>query len=226
MKTLIIVRHGNTFNKGDTLLRVGARTDLPLTEEGLQQCYNVGTALKKRGVTPDEILCAPLQRTRQSAEQIIKGLETTIPYTVAEFLTELDYGEDDGKPEDDITIRLGKIALPSPTATVDELREKGKQVLKQWDNDFILPEGWKHLDAKMNELRTAWKDFGKTLETSKKDRTVIAVTSNGVARFAKVLTDQPIPATSLKLGTGCFAVFTYDGTHWTCTEWNTKPLVS
>ena len=225
MKTLIIVRHGNTFNKGDTLLRVGARTDLPLTEEGLRQCHDVGTALKARGVVPDEILCAPLQRTRQSAKQIIKGLAVDVPCSVAEFLTELDYGDDDGKPEDDVTLRLGKIALPSPTATVDELREKGKQILKQWDNDFVLPEGWSHLREKMDDLRTAWKDFGRTLEAHGEDRTVIAVTSNGVARFATALLDavHPIPAASLKLGTGCFAVFEYDGTRWTCTEWNTKP---
>ena len=39
MKTtkLIVVRHGNTFNKGDTILRVGSKTDLPLTATGVQQ---------------------------------------------------------------------------------------------------------------------------------------------------------------------------------------------
>ena len=29
---LIVVRHGNTFNSGDVILRVGSATDIPLTE--------------------------------------------------------------------------------------------------------------------------------------------------------------------------------------------------
>ncbi|HAO37083.1 MAG TPA: histidine phosphatase family protein, partial [Hyphomonas sp.] len=37
MARLIIVRHGNTFDKGDTVTRVGGRTDLPLSASGLAQ---------------------------------------------------------------------------------------------------------------------------------------------------------------------------------------------
>ena len=37
MTTLIIARHGNTFDKGDIPTRVGARTDLPLVEKGRAQ---------------------------------------------------------------------------------------------------------------------------------------------------------------------------------------------
>ena len=48
MIRLIVVRHGNTFNKGDVILRVGARTDLPLTAEGMRQCLDVGAAFKAR----------------------------------------------------------------------------------------------------------------------------------------------------------------------------------
>jgi len=36
-RQLFIVRHGNTFDPGDTVTRVGARTDLPLSSSGRAQ---------------------------------------------------------------------------------------------------------------------------------------------------------------------------------------------
>ena len=234
---LVIVRHGNTFNKGDTILRVGARTDLPLTEEGLRQCRDIGTALKARGWLPDIVFCAPLKRTRQSAEQLLQGLGTDTPCTVADFLTELDYGEDDGMPEDAVTLRLGRSASPHAAHSDEELRALGKQVLKRWDDEFVLPEGWAHLRVRIGKLRDAWKEFGEALvrgttpvffneelrmKNEEFKNIVVAVTSNGVARFATTLLPlgARVPADSLKLGTGRFAVFEHDGTQWACTEWN------
>ncbi|MFZ4686424.1 MAG: histidine phosphatase family protein [Hyphomonadaceae bacterium] len=34
---IFIVRHGNTFDKGDVVTRVGGRTDLPLSTSGSAQ---------------------------------------------------------------------------------------------------------------------------------------------------------------------------------------------
>ncbi|MEL6754250.1 MAG: histidine phosphatase family protein, partial [Pseudomonadota bacterium] len=42
MQTLYIVRHGNTFDTGDTVLRVGGRTDLPLSTSGEMQATALG----------------------------------------------------------------------------------------------------------------------------------------------------------------------------------------
>ena len=39
---IYIVRHGNTFDPGDTLLRVGARTDLALSVSGCEQADRLG----------------------------------------------------------------------------------------------------------------------------------------------------------------------------------------
>ena len=96
---LIVVRHGNTFNSGDVILRVGSATDIPLTETGMKQAYAAGEMLAEKGFSPDVIFHAPLQRTCQSAV----GIAASFPEAAlheAEFLTELDYGSDDGKPED------------------------------------------------------------------------------------------------------------------------------
>ena len=37
VRKVYIVRHGNTFDKGDVVTRVGARTDLPLSSSGQTQ---------------------------------------------------------------------------------------------------------------------------------------------------------------------------------------------
>ena len=53
MITLVIARHGNTFESGETPRRVGARTDLPLTEKGRQQAQAIGHYLKEHDLIPD-----------------------------------------------------------------------------------------------------------------------------------------------------------------------------
>ena len=42
MTDIYIVRHGNTFDKGDVVTRVGARTDLPLSRSGFAQAEALG----------------------------------------------------------------------------------------------------------------------------------------------------------------------------------------
>ena len=39
---LLLARHGNTFDKGDKVVWVGARTDLPLTAKGREQARALG----------------------------------------------------------------------------------------------------------------------------------------------------------------------------------------
>ena len=103
---LIVVRHGNTFNSGDVILRVGSATDIPLTEKGVQQGNAVGRDLAGAGIKIDNIFAAPLMRTMRSAQEIASHYGN-IPVEKMEFLTELDYGMDDGQPEDEIVLRLG-----------------------------------------------------------------------------------------------------------------------
>ena len=63
MTTLIIARHGNTFEDGEPPRRVGARTDLPLTNKGRMQARAVGLWLKENKLMPDVVYSSTLQRT-------------------------------------------------------------------------------------------------------------------------------------------------------------------
>ena len=224
--TLIVVRHGNTFNSGDTILRVGGATDLPLTEKGIAQGAAVGLELAKRNITPAKIFCAPVLRTRRTAEEIAGHFPGITPENM-QFLTELPYGLDDGAPEDDVVIRIGmieKLAEITVETTIDELRSAGKAALKIWDNEAILPKAWAHLAPLAAELNGQWQELGKTVVEKFAGKTVVAVTSNGIARFSKALLPAGItPPENLKLATGAFGIYTFENGIWSCSEWNIRP---
>jgi probable phosphoglycerate mutase len=143
-----------------------------------------------------------------------------------EFLTELDYGGDDGKPEDDIILRLGIVENPSaitPATSLDDLRAVGKAALKRWDSEAILPRGWDFLAGRAEKLEQDWQDFAGMLLDKYAGKTVVAVTSNGIARFSKaILPPGKLPEGSLKLATGAFGVYEFDGNEWQCVQWNVR----
>ena len=120
MSRIFICRHGNTFDKGDIVRRVGARTDMPLSTSGRQQAEELARALSKFNFA--QAYCSALIRTQQTAVAIIS--EET-PLETLDFLTEIDYGEDENKPESEVVARLGQ------------------DILDLWDIDAIAPQGWK-----------------------------------------------------------------------------------
>ena len=223
---LIVVRHGNTFNPGDVILRVGSATDIPLTETGAEQGAAVGRELKRRGFTVNRAFYAPLLRTRQSAEGIAASFPNAelIP---AEFLTELDYGDDDGRPENEVVLRLGAIALRehiTACTTIADLRDAGKAALKKWDSEAVLPEGWDFLAERIAGLPAQWREFAARVAAEFSGENVVAVTSNGIARFSPaILPEKSGVSGSLKLATGAFGVYEFDGAQWTCSDWNIRP---
>ena len=223
---LVVVRHGNTFNSGDVILRVGSATDIPLTETGMRQGEAVGRELKRRALNVDRIFYAPLLRTRQSTEGIAASFPQ-VPSEAADFLTELDYGADDGRPENEVVLRLGAIALRrqlSPVTTIDDLQAAGKAALKKWDAEAVLPEGWEFLSDRVAKLSYDWCRFAAMVASDCAGQCVVAVTSNGIARFSKALLPEGATLSgSLKLATGAFGVYEYDGGVWRCADWNVRP---
>ena len=226
---LIVVRHGNTFNSGDVICRVGSATDIPLTETGMKQAYAAGEMIAELGFVPDVIFHAPLQRTCQSAVGIAESFPE-VKLEEAEFLSELDYGNDDGKPEDEVVLRLGIVESASnitPDTTLDELRAAGKAVLKKWDSEAVLPKAWYFLADRIGALESQWQEFADMIPEKYRGKTVVAVTSNGIARFSKViLPNGETLSGSLKLATGAFGIYEYDGECWKSSQWNIRPQVN
>ncbi len=197
----VIVRHGNTFATGETARRIGARTDLPLTEKGVLQGQALGIHFAAFGWRFARVLVSPLLRTRESANAILQHLPGSPLPEVSLWLREIDHGPDEGRTEAEVLARIGPDALAA------------------WDAHAVPPPGWV-VDAE--ERISAWhalfeKDEGPTL----------LVTSNGAARFA--LLAAGLEATgdetgSLKLATGSYGVLRRlaDGT-LAVDDWGRRP---
>lgn len=188
---LVILRHGNTFDKGDVVTRVGGRTDLPLSNSGKQQAAAISEVLKAQGFAFTQIYCSPLKRTQMTAEAVRDGTAPDIAITALEGLREIDYGPDENKPEDDVLARIGQPALDA------------------WEKHAHPPPGWR---VDVQALRGFWRKLFDQLAAREAGAQgpVLAVTSNGVARFALDAADSIPPDAPRKLKTARFGVVAID----------------
>jgi 2,3-bisphosphoglycerate-dependent phosphoglycerate mutase len=204
---LIVARHGNTFGPGDVVTRVGGKTDLALVDSGLEQGRLIGRWLKRENMIPDMIFTSNLKRTSQTAEQAQGEMGTQMQTQSLTIFNEIDYGPDENQPEDKVVARLGEEAL------------------KKWDAEGVVPNGW---NVDPQAIVANWKSFAADLKTQQAGKTVMVVTSNGIARFAPHLTgdfDAFRAKHAIKISTGALCIFENDGTseNWICTHWNLKP---
>lgn len=222
MKRLVIARHGNTFAKGETPTRVGARTDLELVETTRAGC--VGEYLKENGLKPDRVYAAPLKRTLHTAEYALKQAGFDLPVAIEEGLREIDYGADENKTEDAVVDRLGRLYLKKDgveNPTAEQIAQKGQEVIDAWNKNATLPDGWM---ADVNAMRAFWTDFASKIA---ENEIVFVVSSNGTIRFAPVITgdyDSFCAQNDIKVATGGVCVFENDGSGWKCAAWNVKPF--
>lgn len=203
--TLIIARHGNTFAPGETPRRVGGRTDLPLTDSGMDQAVRLGQHLAAQAIMPDIVYSSLQRRTKQTAALVVEHIKPDIAIEPLAIFNELDYGPDENMPEDVVRTRIGEEAL------------------KAWDEQATPPPGWQ-IDPPL--LIKTWQEFGQFITKNYAGRTAMVVTSNGTARFAPHMTgDFEAFRTHfpLKLSTGAYGVMTHDGIRWAVEGWNIKP---
>ncbi len=202
MTELLIVRHGNTFGPGDTVLRIGARTDLPLSSSGIRQAEALGRYLAEGHRRVDAIVSSPLKRTTQTAAMIAAALDPALSVGTEPFLTELDHGHDEGRPEADVIARIGEAAITL------------------WEREGIPPDGWQ-VDAA--GLIEGWKDFFSRVSRDWPDGRVVAVTSNGIARYALEATGNAA-GHPRKLRTGAFGVIDIGaGRQTSVRSWDERP---
>ena len=204
MTDVYIVRHGNTFDTGDTVTRVGARTDLPLSTSGVFQAEQLCAHF--RDAVPNgfaRAFCSPLRRTRETVEAILAPWPAAPDLEVLEFLREVDYGPDENQPEDQVIARIGTAALQA------------------WDEAAVPPPGWR-LDPDL--IRSAWRDLFEQLSGADLSRPVLIVTSNGIARFAlDAVTAFAVQPDSIKLKTGAYGQLGVESDVVRLVSWNIRP---
>jgi probable phosphoglycerate mutase len=220
-KTLVIIRHGNTFAPGETPRRAGKRTDIPLVEE--IRSRNAAKYLLNRNIIPDRIFAAPLKRTMQTANLIIDEMKLKSVVIPDNRFTEIDYGEDENQTEEQVRYRLGleyvaNSNLPGNIGESEIIRY-GKAVVDLWNAKAIVPSGW---NVDVEEIISSWKDFANSVY-----KTTLICTSNGIIRFAPYILNESeakdfFSRYGLKVATGSVSIFKSVENVWKCVEWNAK----
>lgn len=221
-KTLIIVRHGNTFLPEQTPTRVGRSTDLPLVEE--DRGRSVGRYLAAQGYKLDQVYAAPLKRTMQTASLALEEMQSKLSIIPEIQFAEIDYGPDENKTEADVLDRLGREYIKiNNISDVDEeqILLYGKKVIDEWDNNGTVPFGW---SVNTNSIIQTWIDFADSI---KDGETIMICSSNGIIRFAPYILAQPYQdfcsKNDIKVATGSVSIFEHTDGVWRSKEWNTKP---
>lgn len=199
MGRLIICRHGNTFDKGDVVTRVGGRTDLPLSSSGRAQAEAL--ARHFAGTRFKAAYCSSLRRTRETAEAILGTAVDAPTLSVLPFLTEVDYGPDENQPEEDVVARIGEAAL------------------RAWEEDSIPPDGWQ---VDKPAILAGWRALLAEGARLQPGEIILVVTSNGIARFLPDVVDGVPAGVQPKLKTGAWGeIACSPGTR--IVFWNERP---
>lgn len=94
MTRIFITRHGRSMTNEDRDLRsrfsIGVKNNV-LTLEGVQQALDYGAWLKEQNVDPDNIVCSPYARTKQTAFLIATALDTLVPIHYDRAIREIDW---------------------------------------------------------------------------------------------------------------------------------------
>lgn len=162
MIRLIAMRHGNTFEKGELPIQIGARTDLALTSFGRAQAENMGEYLAQQKIFPNAIFSGSLKRQKESAE--IVGKFFGLPLQVVPALTEIDYGDWEGLSADEISKKWPKEYV--------EWNQKSK-----WQRSIFQGNFEMHFQNLYSWVSSLAAEFD--------GKTVLAVTSGGVLRFLR-----------------------------------------
>lgn len=202
---LIIARHGNTFTADETPRRIGARTDLSLVESGQAQAKKLGAWLRANNLLPDVVYTSRLKRTVETAEGALAEAGIKRAIHQADLFDEIDHGPDENQPDPEIANRIGATAFNA------------------WEHENAMPKDW---SPQPDVIRRRWTEFANHCEKAYDDKTVLVVTSNGIARFAPDITnnaDDMCKGIKRKMSTGALSIIEGSGGLWMISHWNVKP---
>ncbi len=104
---LYIARHGETPWNVEN--RVSGRTDVPLTEKGVEQARLLAHSAMGKGI--EVIIASPLLRARQTAQAVSEAIG--VPIELDERLIELDFGSFEGGPRSDPEFQYTRAQFPT-----------------------------------------------------------------------------------------------------------------
>ncbi len=205
---LLLARHGNTFEQGQTAVWVGARTDPPLTAKGREQAAALGAGLARIAPRIKRIVSGPLRRTQEHAAIAGRLLSFESRVEIDERLREIDYGLWEGKSPEEIQA-LG-----------------GGAERAAWNERGVWPAspGWSP-SAETIAANAATLAHEIAADLSAGDAALL-VTSNGILKFFLKLVPGAFELAekgALKVPTGHCSALTYEAGLWKVAFWNCPP---
>ncbi|MBI4725367.1 MAG: histidine phosphatase family protein [Rhodomicrobium sp.] len=205
---LLLARHGNTFETGDKVVWVGARTDLPLTAKGREQAAALGAGLEPLKAQIGRVISGPLKRTREHAEIAARALALEASIEIDERLREIDYGLWEGKSS-------GEIAALGGEPEIRAWNERG-----QWPQS----PGWAPSEQTLTgNVRQIAQELAGTLGGG----AALLITSNGILKFFLKLVpgafEDMAARGALKVATGNCCALRYSGSQWEVAFWDRQP---
>ncbi len=212
--TFILSRHGHNFDPTDVTLRMGSQTDLPLSTTGRDAADALGRMLASRGFAPPSaVYVSPLIRTQETATRalIAAGVTPAPTLQILPEFNEINYGPDDGKPEDALIARIGRDAIDA------------------WERDSLMPPEWSPKpDVIVQNLRVVLMRLATT-NGPDESQTIWGFSSGGIIRFLAdphlsdiINWDIPRPD-KIKVTPAHFAHLEYTGNTWLIKGWNVNP---
>ncbi|MBL4589959.1 MAG: phosphoglycerate mutase, partial [Alphaproteobacteria bacterium] len=107
----------------------------------------------------------------------------------------------------------------------DVIARIGAPAIAAWNDRTIVPEGW---IVDLEAIIANWAHFGKQCDNDYKGKTILAITSNGIARFAPHLTESfkvfaKIQDIKISTGALCILEKSDTDTFWKIKSWNIRP---
>lgn len=156
MLNVYLLRHGQTAWNADGNRYCG-RTDLPLTEKGLEQAYLAGAQLQN--ISFNAVYSSPLERAYRTAQIAGGGQEITTD----ERLIEADFGHWEGKPK-------------------EVFISENEQLWQNWCEDPIQTKAGETGES-AGEVIKRVDDFYSSLQEQHAGGNILVVAHNGVNRF-------------------------------------------
>lgn len=205
MIRLRFLRHGNTFESNQTPYQVGLKTDLILTEKGLNQAKAFAEYSLCMNDVPYEIYCGSLKRQLQTAKLLHQTFPDATIYTHEKAFDEIDYGPWEG-------------------LTTDQIKKQWPKEYADWEQG-IWPSTIfeQHYHERMDLLRY-WLESIRL--TAPNDALIVAVTSQGIMRLLLQLVTAETKMKGLKVGTGHFCDLIFTPPTLSLSAWDQAPVSS
>lgn len=207
-RTILLARHGNTFDSSESAVWIGSRQDLPLVAAGREQARSVAHYLGQRHQVPARVLCGPLKRTYEFAQIVCDELSIHQAPSIDHRLDEIDLGSWGGKTAEEIAALYGM------------------DILVRWDRHGVWPDraGWV---TQYPEFVAQVHDLVREVIWSPQfagDAPILLVTSNGRLRFflslVKLAFETFAISGAVKVRTGAIGEMSWNGTEFKVEYWN------